>query len=185
MKRGLWLIVVLAGALGLAAGIGVRWYWPDEEPASTAAADATGPAAIIGERRPAFSLPNRAGNRRAIEDFDGQVVLVNFWATWCPPCVREMPALDALQQELGDRGLQVVGVALDDTDAVREFAREHDIGYPLLVGSRKAFDLAGEYGNARGTLPYTVVVGREGLIRATHMGALTQAEARALVEPWL
>ena len=184
MKRGLWLIVVLAGAVGLAAGIGVRWYWADDEPAPVAA-DASGTTAVIGERRPAFSLPNRAGNRRAIEDFAGKVVLVNFWATWCPPCVREMPALDALQQELGGQGLQVLGIALDDTDAVREFAREHDIGYPLLVGSRKGFELAGDYGNARGTLPYTVVVDRGGIIRETHMGALTQAEARALVEPWL
>ncbi len=79
----------------------------------------------------------------------------------------------------------MVGVALEDAEPVEEFAEEHDVGYPLLVGGREAFDIAAEYGNGRGTLPYSVVVDRSGTIRATHQGALTREEAHALVAPWL
>jgi peroxiredoxin len=190
VKRGLWVIVVVAAALGLGAGAGVRYWWLQPEPApSQGAAPGTDNAAedkaVTGRQRPAFTLPDRHGEPRAIADFAGKVVLLNFWATWCPPCLEEVPALVELQQSLGSKGLQVVGVALDEAEAVRGFAREHGVGYPLLVGSRSAFSLAGEYGNQRGVLPYTVVIDREGTIRATHRGALTRQQARELVQPWL
>jgi peroxiredoxin len=96
-----------------------------------------------------------------------------------------VPALIALQRELGDRGLQVVGVALDEAERVRRFAAEYGVDYPLLVGSREAYDIAGDYGNTRGALPYSVVIDRDGVIRAAHYGPLTRAQAAALVRPLL
>ena len=78
-----------------------------------------------------------------------------------------------------------VGVALEDAAPVREFARQHSVDYPLLVGAREAFEIASRYGNPRGTLPYTVVIDRDGTVRATHQGALTRAQAEALVRPYL
>lgn len=199
MKRPVWLVVVLAGALGLGAGAAVR-HWlvvSDATPApgatsSEVSGDATASesnagesTSIVGDQRPAFSLPDRDGDTRAIGDFDGQVVLLNFWATWCPPCLEEVPALDALHAGLRDRGLRVVGVALEGAEAVQAFADEHGVGYPLLVGGREAFDIATAYGNGQGTLPYSVVIDRSGTVQATHHGALTRAEARALVKPYL
>lgn len=193
MNSRLWIIVVVAGALGLGAGAAVRhWYPAPERPAAEATSEpapATGEADgapdVIDSRRPDFSLPDRDGDTRSIGDFSGRVILLNFWATWCPPCREEIPALDRLHRDLGDQGLSVVGVALEDAEPVRAFADEHDVGYPLLVGGREAFDIASEYGNGRGTLPYTVVIDRSGTIRATHQGALTRDEAQALVAPWL
>jgi peroxiredoxin len=197
MRRNDWMWVVIAGAVGLAAGWGVQlWLGEDaataqrgsgaaERRAESAEAAGAEKPRVIGEPRPGFSLPTPEGTERAIGDFDGQVVLLNFWATWCPPCVEEMPALAALQDELGDRGLQVLGVALDDREPVREFARVHEVDYPLLVGSRDAYEIARRYGNPRGTLPYTVVIDSEGIVRSTHQGALSREEARALVEPHL
>ncbi len=189
MKARLWIIVVGAGAIGLGLGAAVRHWWlaPDTGPPATVptADSGDGGPAVIGRERPAFSLPTLDGGSRSIGDFDGRVVLLNFWATWCPPCLEEVPALDALAAELRDRGLRVVGVALEERAPVARFAREHGVGYPLLPGGRAAFDIAAEYGNARGTLPYTVVIDRDGVIRAAHQGALTRDEARALVRPWL
>jgi len=194
LNSRLWIIVVAAGALGLGAGAAVRHWLP--APAGETAEEATleleptsggqdETADVIDSRRPDFTLPDREGDSRSIGDFSDRVVLLNFWATWCPPCLEEIPALDALHRELGDEGLSVVGVALEDAEPVQAFAAEHDVGYPLLVGGRKAFDIAAEYGNGRGTLPYSVVIDRTGTIRATHQGALTRAEARELVAPWL
>lgn len=193
MNSRLWIIVVAAGALGLGAGAAVRHWLPDPAGETAQATAELKPTSggqdetpdVIDSRRPDFALPDREGDTRSIGDFSGRVILLNFWATWCPPCLEEIPALDALHRELGDGGLSVVGVALEDAEPVRAFADEHDVGYPLLVGGREAFDIAAEYGNGRGTLPYSVVIDRTGTIRATHQGALTRAEARELVAPWL
>jgi peroxiredoxin len=182
--------VVAAALAGLAAGAAVRYAWLDPEPASSAESAPTDtlgpqPSDIVGTRRPGFALPDLAGNELDIATFTGEVVLLNFWATWCPPCVEEMAALDALNTDRADRGLQVVGVALDDADAVRRFADVHDIDYPLLIGGRDAYTLLRAYGNARTTLPYSVVIDRSGTVRAIHQGAMTQSEAADLVEPYL
>lgn len=193
MNSRLWIIVVVAGALGLGAGAAVRHWLPSPgSPPAEATAEpgrASGgqnkAAQVIGSRRPDFSLPDRDGDTRSIGDFGDRVVLLNFWATWCPPCLEEIPALDDLHRDLGDQGLHVVGVALEGAEPMRAFAEEHEVGYPLLVGGREAFDIAAEYGNARGTLPYSVVIDRSGTIRATRQGALTHEEAREFVAPWL
>lgn len=195
MRLPPWVFVVLAAAIGLGLGGAVRYgfYSPaapqsEREIASDEAKsepEAGQAPAIIDAQRPLFELPDRDGDTRSIAEFDNQVVLLNFWATWCPPCLEEVPALDALHDELASKGLRVVGIALEDRAAMTAFAREHSVDYTLLAGGREAFDIATEYGNARGTLPYTVVIDRQGIVRATHLGALTQKEARELVQPWL
>ncbi|MEX0607065.1 MAG: TlpA disulfide reductase family protein [Halofilum sp. (in: g-proteobacteria)] len=185
MNRPVWLLVVAAALAGLAAGLAVN-LWLQQAPETPATTPAGEPEQeVIGEPRPGFTLPAPDGSERSIGEFDGDVVLINFWATWCAPCVREVPALVETQAALGERGLQVVGVALDDAEPVREFAAEHDINYPLMVGGRDAFDIGSDYGNARGVLPYTVLVDRDGVIRETHLGALTHAQMIELVEPFL
>ncbi len=194
MRHGPWLIVVAAAGLGLTAGAALRYGYidpprdaGDATPVADEQGELSGPAPedVIDEPRPTFALQDLDGQERAISSFEGKVVLLNFWATWCPPCVEEMPVLDRLARDLGDDGLRVVGVALDDASAVRDFANTHDIDYPLLIGGRDAYSLVRAYGNARTTLPHTVVIDRQGIVRAIHRGALDAQEAEALVQPHL
>jgi len=180
-----WLIVVAAAAVGLAAGAGVRYVWVDEPTEPAASASGPSPEQVIGEPRPPFTLPDLEHEERAIASFEGRVVLLNFWATWCPPCVEEMPVLDRLAADWSDQGLRVVGVALDERSAVQQFAADHGIRYPLLIGGRDAYALVRDYGNARATLPYTVVIDRDGTVRRIHQGALEAGEAEQLVRPYL
>jgi peroxiredoxin len=127
-----------------------------------------------GDRAPAFSLADTAGRLRASNEWADQVLVLNFWATWCPPCRREIPALLDIQRELGPRGLTIIGIALDEAPAVEAFAREIGIDYPLLVGEQDVVDLGRRLGNHYAALPFTVVVDRKGVITHAQAGEITR-----------
>jgi thiol-disulfide isomerase/thioredoxin len=174
---------LLACALAVAAAAaGYAFQRHDRE----AAGDPLGlPKSRTPERRPDFTLADLSGARRSVAEWDGQVVLINFWATWCPPCREEIPGLIELQRRLGDAGLQIVGIALDRPDAVQRLAAELGINYPVLIGDLDVIAVAREYGNVIGALPYTVVVDRAGDIAFSRQGKLSLAEAEAAVSPAL
>src|SRR5581483_2653059 len=120
-------------------------------------------------RKPApdFVLSDLNGKRLTLAEYKGKVVLLNFWATWCDPCRREIPRFIELQKEYGGRGLQVVGISLDDdAKAVPPFYREYKMNYPVAVGDAK---LAESFGNILG-LPVNFLVDRDGRIAARHLG---------------
>lgn len=187
MNHRPWIIVVVAGALGLAAGAAFD-HWRQERQANAVEKLATATIEtpdVIGRQRPKVEARGLEGETRTLSEFDGRVIVLNFWATWCPPCLEEIPALMTLQDRLGPEGLQVVGLALDEMEATREFVISQGMDYPVLVGGESAFALAERFGNLPATLPYTAVIDRDGIIRAVHRGALTLAEATALVRPLL
>ena len=131
------------------------------------------------------TMPDLAGQPQPMSQWKGKVILVNFWATWCAPCRKEIPLLVARQNELGARGLQVVGIAVDQVDKVKPFAAEMGINYPVLVDELQALDLSRAVGNEMGALPYTLVVDRDGRIVRTELGTLTADKLDALVRPYL
>ncbi len=137
-------------------------------------AEPAGPAdkTLIGQTRPDYTLGSSDGSFVSASDFDGRVVLVNFWATWCAPCREEMPMLMALRERFHAKGFEVVGIALDDVERARAFAGELGINYPILVGSTDVMATLRLYGNATGALPYSVLVDRKGKIRWNRMGVL-------------
>jgi thiol-disulfide isomerase/thioredoxin len=118
-------------------------------------------------------------------DFDGRVVLVNFWATWCAPCREEMPMLNEVYRSLAPRGLDVVGIALDDVARAREFAERLGIDYTILVGAGDVMATGLAYGNQAGLLPYTVLIDRDGVVRWTFLGELKRNALLEQVEPLL
>jgi thiol-disulfide isomerase/thioredoxin len=107
----------------------------------------------------------------------GRVRLVNFWASWCGPCRAEMPVLDAFAAEQGGNGVQVIGIALDDRDDALAFQRQVPVAFPLLVEPAGPADSSARLGNARGILPYTVLIDAEGRLRKTHYGAFPDVDA--------
>jgi len=133
-------------------------------------------AELVGQRRPDFRLADAAGQVVSVESFDGQVLLVNFWATWCAPCVEEMPMLSRLHQDYAARGFSVVGIALDEPQRAREFAQELGVGYPLLFGLAEAMVVGRRYGNGTGMLPYSVLVDSSGIVRWTRLGVLDRSQ---------
>jgi peroxiredoxin len=147
---------------------------PVMPPVTTSAVPA--PETLVGQRRPDFSLADAAGNPVEAADFDGQVLLLNFWATWCAPCVEEMPMLSRLQRDFSARGLRVVGITVDDPVRARAFAQDLGLDYPLLFGTGEAMLIGRRYGNASGMLPYSVLIDAAGTVRWTHLGAVSRQQ---------
>lgn len=140
---------------------------------------------LLGQRRPDFELQDLSGATVSAADFDGKILLVNFWATWCKPCTEEMPMLARLQQRYSARGVQIVGIALDDPAKAREFAVDLAINYPILVGSVETVLAVRQYGNRAGMLPYSVLVDADGMISWAHLGALDADELETQIKTLL
>ncbi|MCF6322933.1 MAG: TlpA family protein disulfide reductase [Gammaproteobacteria bacterium] len=138
---------------------------------------------MLNQSRPAFTLPDLDGTPRSISEWDGKMLVINFWASWCKPCLREMPAFTRLQQHYRDQGVQFIGVALDDVRDVTAFLDrlEPRINYPILLGDGNTFETPMAYGNQYGILPHTVIVDKYGKIAYTHFGSLTYEQGHLLL----
>ena len=131
---------------------------------------------------PDFSFTDAEGKPHTVADFAGQGLVINLWATWCPPCVKELPAFVRLQRKYGPQGLQFVGVALDGREEVAKFVAEHGIDFPVLVGEEDVARYMQRLGNTIGALPFTVVVTRDAAILHTHQGEWPEADAARVIE---
>ena len=131
------------------------------------------------------ALPDLTGQSQPLSQWNGRVLVVNFWATWCAPCREEIPALIQVQNKLGPKGLQIVGIAIDQAERVRPYAGQMRINYPVLIGELDAMDLAQQAGNRSGALPFTIILDRTGKPVKTVLGGLNQEKLERLLEPIL
>jgi thiol-disulfide isomerase/thioredoxin len=143
------------------------------------------PTTIVGQRRPDFTMTDVEGKQRSASEWDGKVMLINFWATWCPPCRREIPAFIKLQDDYRDKGLVIVGIALDSQQAAIDYVDPMGINYPVLQGEIEGISLTQKYGNELGVLPYSVVVDRNGVIQHSFRNEVTYEDAEKLIKPLL
>jgi len=184
--RVLW-VAVIAGALGLLAS-----YWYEGGPllrsdagqrALQAAANATAakpPAGVVpaqvGDAMPAIRLPDLQGQQVELKSFAGKPLLINVWASWCGPCIKEMPELDRYALAQGEHGVQVIGLALDTPEGVRDFLDKIPVRYPIVLDTPGPADASVWLGNAKGVLPYTVLVGADGRILKQKIGPFVEGE---------
>ena len=170
---------------GVAGYLGYRWYTGAQglalAPAPTAAADLTlagDPAAQlkVPATLPDIHLADLDGRTRALKDFGHRPLIVNFWATWCEPCRREMPLLKALRQEHQADRLEIVGIAVDFRDSVTDFLKTNPLPYPLLVGEEDGIEAAKAFGMQL-VLPFSVFVDEQHRIVAVKVGELHRDEA--------
>lgn len=172
------LLIILVAAFGLTGGF-LANRWLQQSPTSNQLETGT------PDRRPDFSLKDLDGKVRHASEWDGKVVMINFWASWCPPCVREIPAFIKLQKDYADKGLVIVGIALDTTQSTTDFTDPMEINYPILIADQEGIALSQAYGNRLGVLPYTVIIDRKGKIIYTHRSELTYSLAEKVIKPLL
>ena len=130
---------------------------------------------------PNFSLPNREGVTQSIRSWPNKSLIVNFWATWCAPCRKEIPFLNQISKKEAAAGFEVVGIAIDYRDAVLPFAKEIGIDYPLLIGEEQGLAAADAFGVPSPGLPFTVFTDNKGRIVTLLMGELTPAKADVIL----
>ena len=133
----------------------------------------------------AISLPDLHSKTQSVNQWRGKVLVVNFWATWCEPCRKEIPIFVKMQENYRDKGLQFVGISIDQADKTAEFSRNFGINYPNLIGTFDTVEISRQAGNKRRVLPYTVILDRKGQIAATELGGLSQEKLEALVQSLL
>jgi thiol-disulfide isomerase/thioredoxin len=160
-----WIVGAAIAVAALAVGVVLAWRFQ-------------APSAASAEPFFAQTFDDLDGRAEAMARWRGQVVVVNFWATWCAPCIEEMPLLQSIHDEYRGRGVSVVGLGIDAPSALRRFRDEHRLSLPLYAAGADGSELGRALGNRGGALPYTVLVDRKGRIVAARLGQLTAAELR-------
>jgi thiol-disulfide isomerase/thioredoxin len=158
--------VAAAGLIMLGAYLGNRHFSASQPPAPAV-------AHLLSQ-----SMPDAKGQPQALSQLKDKVLVVNFWATWCAPCVKEMPELSTLQTEVAAKNIQLIGIGIDSASNIAEFASKYAISYPLYVAGMNGSELSRQFGNDAGALPFTVLIGKDGQVKKTYLGRLKMEELR-------
>jgi thiol-disulfide isomerase/thioredoxin len=167
----LFVALLIAGVGAFAGPQIVQWAFGAE----------TGPEAAVAALWNT-TLPDPANQQRALAQFRGKPLVVNFWASWCGPCVAEMPELSALHKQYSVKGVNFVGIAVDTPQNVQGFVGRVHVDYPLVVAGFGGGDLARQFGDAQGALPFTVVIDATGKVRSTTLGQVQPAKLSAVLD---
>ena len=177
-KAIIWVpIVFLAG--GLSGWFGHQVY-QQRQAAPVSVMDSA--SAQASNAAPTVDLPDLNGRKVKLTDYKGKVLVVNLWASWCPPCQKETPEFVALQKELGDKGVQFIGIGVDEEAPIREFVTRMGVNYPILLAGDQGDQMLLDFGDTQGALPYTLVIDRSGQVRERHLGYYPQDELRKTLQ---
>jgi thiol-disulfide isomerase/thioredoxin len=120
------------------------------------------------------NFPDENGKPQSLKQYEGKVVVLNFWASWCEPCREEMPELSELHNSYKDKNVVVLGVAIEDVAGINDFLKETKVSYPLFAADVQGMDIATSMGNNKGVLPYTVIIKADGTVAKTYFGRITK-----------
>lgn len=168
-KGGKFFLILVLAVVALLAGV-----YTGKSRTTTSQAAKIDQAAV--EHLFASRWRDAEDNEVSFSKWRGKVLVVNFWATWCPPCREEMPGFSRLQEKYAAKGVQFAGIALDSAANVVAFSQKEKVGYPLLIGEADAASFARELGNARLGLPYTLILATSGEVHFTRMGGISERE---------
>ncbi len=172
MNRRQWIIIVAISLLALLAGVVTsQWIY------KTGLASDPAVKAFFAN---SWQAPD--GKTVDTQKWQGKVLVVNFWASWCPPCVEEMPTLDMLQQEFLQQNVLFVGIGIDSPSNIREFLSSTPVSYPIVIGGLEGSNLAKQLGNSQGALPYTIIINAKGKATYSKLGKISEDDIRSAIK---
>lgn len=172
MNRRPWIYIVGISLVALSLGIFTsQWIY------RTSLADDPAIKAF-------FANPWKTPDGKSVntDDWRGKVLVVNFWASWCPPCVEEMPTLDQLQGEFLSQNVLFVGIGIDSPSNIRQFLEMMPVSYPIVIGGLEGSALSKQMGNAQGALPYTIIIDAKGKAISSKLGKISEEELRKAIK---
>jgi thiol-disulfide isomerase/thioredoxin len=176
----------MAVMVGLAVtAISIGQYAAPTKPAPASADPAASPAQITAGVLYAASFPDVTGKSQSLGQWQRELLVINFWATWCAPCKEEMPLLADLQQKYAKNGVQFVGIAADTSANVANFAQKVPLGYPLLPDESRAIEFSKRLGNRLGLLPHTVVIAPGGEVVYARLGVVKAVEFESILQQYM
>ncbi|MCW1964965.1 TlpA disulfide reductase family protein [Polynucleobacter sp.] len=171
MNRRQWMMIGGISVLALVAGI-LSSHWISQTGL------ASDPSIKAFFANPWKTPDGKSANS---DDWRGKVLVVNFWASWCPPCVEEMPTLDKIAQEYASKNVLIVGIGIDSPSNIRQFLEKTPVSYPIMIGGLDGSALAKQMGNAQGALPYTVIINAKGKSVFTKLGKISEEELKKAI----
>lgn len=171
MNRRQWIVIAGVSLLALLTGIFTSHWISQSGLASEPSIKAF------------FANPWQSPDGKPVntEKWQGKVLVVNFWASWCPPCVEEMPTLDQISKEYASKNVLFVGIGIDSPSNVREFLQKTPVSYPIVIGGLEGSNLAKQMGNTQGALPYTVIISPSGKSSFTKLGKISEDELKKAI----
>lgn len=166
------VVIVVLALVGALAGLWTSHVWRMSGPQTATPA-------------PALTFKDLDGKPVSLAQYKGKLLLVNFWATWCAPCLKEMPLLINAQKQYGARGLQIIGPAMDEAKDVKELATKLGVNYPVMADFASADAAMSTLGNTQGALPFSVLIDANGMIVKTVLGGLHEDDLTALIQAHL
>jgi thiol-disulfide isomerase/thioredoxin len=173
--------LAIATAFALAAGVVTFFVARSLLEPETRPSEPDQPAAVIPEFRPEVALADRDGRPRSLSEWDGKPLIINFWATWCAPCRREIPMLNALAVDEEYAGFEIIGIAIDFREDVLKYLEKMPIDYTVLIGEQDGLAAARAFGMESIGLPFTAFTDRQGRIATIHVGELHLPQAQVIL----
>lgn len=177
MNKNIFAVLTLIAT----AAFGYFFYAGLEQETAPATSQVVAPAPAHNTRVD-FTLPDLEGNEHQISEWDGKARLINFWATWCAPCRREIPLLKKTQTAHAENNLQVIGIAVEDLEPVIAYAEEAEFNYPVLIGQEDAMAAAEASGIDFIGLPFTMIVAPDGQLIRAHIGEIHEDQMALIIE---
>ena len=172
MNRRQWISIIGISLVALAAGVLTsQWIF------RAGLADDPAIKAFFAN---SWQTPD--GKSVDTNEWRGKVLVVNFWASWCPPCVEEMPTLDKLQAEFKTKNVLFVGIGIDSPSNIRQFLEKTPVSYPIVIGGLEGSNISKQMGNAQGALPYTVIMNTQGKANSSKLGKISEEELRSAIK---
>ncbi len=171
------LLIIAVSILGATAGYFFGSPQPAKPPPSVAAPTADAPARLL-----ALTLPDLDGRLQPISQWKDKVLVVNFWATWCPPCKEEMPEFSRINSKYAEKGIQFVGISIDSADKVLAFQKETPVSYPLLISNLESLELSSDLGNRAKALPFTIILRADGRPQQVKLGKFATPDLEKAIQ---